>query len=104
MVWLASQACFLNAAVAAVVVGSLIGLGCWLVGNQPAADAAPIKEQQRVEGKESEQRRSLAVCCELNKACSRIPCCWRILGALGENQRVTARKLLQLRGVFFLRF
>jgi len=48
--------------VAARGVGSLIVLGCWLVGNQRAADAAPIKEQQRVEVERSEQRRSLAVC------------------------------------------
>jgi len=54
--------------VAAVGVGSVIGLGCWLVGNQSAADDAPIKVQQRVEGVESEQRRRCAVCfAEVNK-------------------------------------
>jgi len=36
--------------VAAVRMGSVIGLGCRLIGNQSAADAAPIKVKQRVEG------------------------------------------------------
>jgi len=34
---------FLYLIVAARGAGSLIGLGCWLIGDQPAADAAPIK-------------------------------------------------------------
>jgi len=82
--------------VAAVGVGSVIGLGCWLVGNQSAADAAPIKVQQRVEGGESEQRRRRAVCCAgVNKVCYRTEprWCWLMLAALGGNPRVTARKL-----------
>jgi len=49
--------------VAARGVGSLIGLGCWLVANQPVslADASPIKEAERV-AVESEQRRRRAIC------------------------------------------
>jgi len=45
-----------------VAAGYLIGLSCWLIANQLAADASPIKGAVESEVEEREQRRSLAVC------------------------------------------